>query len=34
MVNGYIQNKEQPRLEVLREIAEIIDVKGLIGSKK
>lgn len=34
MVNGYVQNRHQPRLEVLSEIAEIIDVdiKDLIVS--
>ena len=32
MVNGYVQNRQQPRLEVLNEIAEIldIDIKELI----
>jgi transcriptional regulator with XRE-family HTH domain len=36
MVNGYAQNRQQPRLEVLIEIAEIldIDVKELIESTK
>lgn len=36
MVNGYVQNPQQPRLEVLNEIAEIldIDVKELIVSNK
>lgn len=36
MVNGYVQNRKQPRLEVLNEIAEIldIDVKDLIVSNK
>jgi putative transcriptional regulator len=36
MVNGYVQNRKQPRLEVLSEIAEIIDVdiKDLIVSTK
>ena len=36
MVNGYIQNRQQPRLEVLNNIAEIldIDVKELIVSNK
>jgi putative transcriptional regulator len=36
MVNGYVQNRQQPRLEVLNEIAEIldIDVKELIVSNK
>jgi transcriptional regulator with XRE-family HTH domain len=27
MVNGYVQNRPQPRLEVLFEIAEILGVK-------
>lgn len=26
MVNGYVQNRQQPRLEVLYKIAEILDV--------
>lgn len=26
MVNGYVQNRQQPRLEVLNEIAEILVV--------
>lgn len=26
MVNGYVQNRQQPRLEILYEIAEILDV--------
>ena len=26
MVNGYVQNRQQPRLEVLYEIAEILQV--------
>ena len=36
MVNGYVQNRKQPRLEVLNDIAEIldIDVKELIVSSK
>ncbi|MGJ1243567.1 MULTISPECIES: helix-turn-helix domain-containing protein [Sphingobacterium] len=36
MVNGYVQNRQQPRLEVLNEIAEILDVdiKELIVSNK
>ena len=36
MVNGYAQNRQQPRLEVLIEIAGIldIDVKELIESTK
>ena len=34
MVNGYVQNRQQPRLEVLNDIAEILDVdiKELIVS--
>ena len=36
MVNGYVQNRQQPRLEVLNEIAEILDVdiKDLIVSNR
>jgi transcriptional regulator with XRE-family HTH domain len=36
MVNAYAQNRQQPRLEILIEIAEIldIDVKELIISNK
>jgi putative transcriptional regulator len=36
MVNGYAQNRQQPRLEVLHEIAKILDVdiKDLIVSTK
>lgn len=36
MVNGYVQNRKQPRLEVLAEIARIldVDVKDLIVSTK
>lgn len=32
MVNGYVQNRQQPRLEILFEIAKIlsVDVKDLI----
>lgn len=26
MVNGYVQNRQQPRLEVLNDIAEILNV--------
>ena len=26
MVNGYVQNRQQPRLEILNEIANILDV--------
>jgi len=35
-VNGYVQNRNQPRLEVLFEIAKIldVDVKELIGEQK
>jgi transcriptional regulator with XRE-family HTH domain len=36
MVNGYVQNRQQPRLEVLFEIAKILDVevKDLISEEK
>ena len=36
MVNGYVQNRQQPRLEVLYKIAEILQVspKELIIEKK
>ena len=36
MVNAYAQNRQQPRLEILYEIAEIlaIDVKELLNSRK
>lgn len=36
MVNGYVQNRQQPRLEILNDIAKIldIDVKDLIVSSK
>ncbi|WP_352423416.1 helix-turn-helix transcriptional regulator [Proteiniphilum sp.] len=36
MVNAYVQNRQQPRLETLMEIAEIldVDVKELIISNK
>ena len=36
MVNSYVQNRQQPRLEVLMKIAEIldVDVKDLIVSNK
>ncbi|HBH05088.1 MAG TPA: transcriptional regulator [Flavobacteriales bacterium] len=27
MVNGYVQNRQQPRLEILYEIAKILDVE-------
>ena len=36
VVNGYVQNRKQPRLEVLNDIAKILDVdiKELIASSK
>ena len=36
MVNGYVQNRQQPRLEVLFEIAKILEVdpKDLIQTVK
>ncbi|MCK8521941.1 helix-turn-helix transcriptional regulator [Aquimarina sp. D1M17] len=36
MVNAYVQNRQQPRLEILMRIAEIlnIDIKELIISNK
>ena len=36
MVNAYVQNRQQPRLEILYEIADIleIDVKELLQSNK
>jgi len=36
MVNGYAQNRQQPRLEILNDIANILDVdiKELIISNK
>jgi putative transcriptional regulator len=36
MVNAYVKNRQQPRLEILYEIAEIleIDVKELLQSNK
>lgn len=36
MVNGYVQNRQQPRLEILYDIAEILDVevKEFLISKK
>ena len=36
MVNGYVQNRQQPRLEVLFEIAKILkmEVKDLIQEQK
>ncbi len=37
MVNSYVQNRKQPRLEVLNEIAKILDVDVLhliVSSKK
>jgi len=35
-VNGYVQNRQQPRLEILNQIAVIldVDVKDLIQSNK
>ena len=36
MVNGYVQNRQQPHLEVLNDIAEILDVDVrnlLVGNK-
>jgi len=36
MVDGYVQNRQQPRLEILNEIADIlnVDVRELIISNK
>lgn len=36
MVNGYVQNRQQPRLEILYDIANIleVDVKELLTSNK
>ena len=36
MVNGYVQNRQQPKLEILYQIAEILDVevKELLISNK
>ena len=36
MVNGYVQNRQQPRLEVLYEIANVlnIDVKDLLKTNE
>lgn len=36
MVNGYVKNRQQPRLEVLYEIARILEVDArlLINAKK
>ena len=36
IVNGYVQNRQQPRLEILITISEIldVDVKDLIKSNK
>lgn len=36
MVNGYVKNRQQPRLEILNEIANIlnVDVRELIISNK
>ena len=36
MGNGYVQNRQQPRLEVLNDIAEILDIDVrnlLVGNK-
>jgi transcriptional regulator with XRE-family HTH domain len=30
MVNGYVQNRQQPRLEVLFKIAKILDVEVVV----
>jgi transcriptional regulator with XRE-family HTH domain len=36
IINGYVQNRQQPRLEILNNIANIldVDVKELIKSNK
>jgi len=36
MLNGYVQNRQQPRLEILAEIAKLlnVDIKDLIVSTK
>jgi putative transcriptional regulator len=37
MVNSYVQNRQQPRLEVLKDIAKILDVdvvELIVSSKK
>lgn len=36
MVNAYVQNRQQPRLEILFQIAELLDVevKDLIAERK
>ena len=36
MVNGYVRNRQQPKLEILFEIAEILEVnpKDLLKDKK
>ena len=37
MVNSYVQNRQQPRLEILNEIAKILDVdvvELIVSSKK
>ena len=34
MVNGYVQNRQQPRLEVLFEIAKILDVEVAVLLEK
>ena len=36
MVNAYVQNRQQPRLEILNEIADLldVDVKDLVKSNR
>jgi hypothetical protein len=36
MVNSYVQNRQQPRIEILYEIADLlaVDVKDLLVSNK
>ena len=36
MVNAYVQNRQQPRIEILYEVAELlsVDVKDLLVSNK
>ena len=34
IVNGYVQNRQQPRLEVLTHIADILNINELIVSTK
>ena len=36
MVNAYVQNRQQPRIEILYEIAELlsVDIKDLLVSNK